>query len=745
MQPAFMLGPNGWVVAKGGTSEDEGRTWFGCGNVGRRGPGGDTHGPRGNECRPASQQQTPTGTATPHSCALNHPATALASALASSHYTDMLNDRARAAAYAEALTACVRPGALVLDIGTGTGLLALLAARAGAGAVVACEQWAPLASLARRVVAANGASDVVNIVSARSDEPPTVAAVKRLGRPADVVVSEILDSALLGEGCLPTMAAVAHDGLLSPDGVAIPSAARLFACVAASPALRDCWAGPATAPGGIAGDCGPTVRPLHTGPLAAAGGLTPLTPPGVIVEIDLTRPTSTHGNTITWLPPATVAGPADAVIVWWEVALAPGVTLSTAPPWTASADANHPPSAWTDHWKQTWAPGLDTLYLAPGDAVALRVEWAATSLAVSIATVRDGGGVACPVPPPPPASAYGPADWLWGAASNANSLAAAAATAAAVAAAGRTAVVTLGDGHLPALAAAAAGADVLAIHESSGAAEATRRVAARVPSLSGKVSSTVLSLALALPPLVPAAAVLAEPHYCRAETGAPWDVLAWWRVLTDLKAAGAVAKNALVSPRSAWLVVVGLHAPDLAASRGPVDSVHGIDLTILDALTADADADTLLPARAAWQCGRTRDATARAAVYALDFALAPSSAAGEVVLLPVTATGSELGRAASGVSASPPSVNGGGVPGTPPPPPSTIVHAVAAWFEFDAVPGFVASRAPSPDGAPAPGPHALLALGSPVDAAAAGGLRVRARLRWGSDGRPRGELCVVRG
>ena len=60
------------------------------------------------------------------------------------------------------------------------------------------------------------------------------------------------------------------------------------------------------------------------------------------------------------------------------------------------------------------------------------------------------------------------------------------------------------------------------------------------------------------------------------------------------------------------------------------------------------------------------------------------------------------------------------------------------------MPGFVAARAPSPGGAPAPGPHALLALGSPVDAAV-GGLRVRARLRWGADGRPRGEVCVVRG
>lgn len=42
-------------------------------------------------------------------------------------------------------------GAHVLDLGTGTGLLALLAARAGAASVVACDLLPPLVAAARQV------------------------------------------------------------------------------------------------------------------------------------------------------------------------------------------------------------------------------------------------------------------------------------------------------------------------------------------------------------------------------------------------------------------------------------------------------------------------------------------------------------------------------------------------------------------------------------------------------------------
>ena len=52
-------------------------------------------------------------------------------------YGEMINDRVRMDAYAAALARTVTPGAVVLDIGTGTGIMALLAVRMGARQVYA--------------------------------------------------------------------------------------------------------------------------------------------------------------------------------------------------------------------------------------------------------------------------------------------------------------------------------------------------------------------------------------------------------------------------------------------------------------------------------------------------------------------------------------------------------------------------------------------------------------------------------
>lgn len=148
------------------------------------------------------------------------------SKIAAWHF-NMLADEARNSAFDRALAKHVNKGDLVLDIGTGSGLLAMMAKRAGAEQVVACEMVADLAQVARQVVADNNMDDAITICNHKSTN---LKVGVDLPRKADVLVSEILDVGLLGEGVLPTFRH-AWANLLNPDAVAIPKAATVEACL----------------------------------------------------------------------------------------------------------------------------------------------------------------------------------------------------------------------------------------------------------------------------------------------------------------------------------------------------------------------------------------------------------------------------------------------------------------------------------------------------------------------------------
>jgi len=114
----------------------------------------------------------------------------------------MLADAARNQAYEAAIARAARDAALTLDIGTGSGLLALFAARGGKGRVVACEAHPMIAEAAQDIVVRNTFADRIQVIAKRSTE---LDAEKDLGGHADLVVSEVLDAGLLGEGVLATL------------------------------------------------------------------------------------------------------------------------------------------------------------------------------------------------------------------------------------------------------------------------------------------------------------------------------------------------------------------------------------------------------------------------------------------------------------------------------------------------------------------------------------------------------------
>lgn len=146
------------------------------------------------------------------------------SKIASWHF-HMLADSARNGAYHEAIRKAVDANKTVLDIGTGSGLLALMAAKAGARKVVACEMVDELANVAKDIVKDNGLDAVIDIHHKKST---SLKVGEELPEKADVYVSEILDTGLLGEGMIPTTRhALQH--LVKPGGQVIPAAADVEA------------------------------------------------------------------------------------------------------------------------------------------------------------------------------------------------------------------------------------------------------------------------------------------------------------------------------------------------------------------------------------------------------------------------------------------------------------------------------------------------------------------------------------
>ncbi|MBF0250513.1 MAG: tetratricopeptide repeat protein [Alphaproteobacteria bacterium] len=133
------------------------------------------------------------------------------------HYP-MMNDKPRNDAYEGAIRAAVTRDTLVLEIGTGAGLLAMMAARAGAEQVVTAEMVPTIARAAAGIVRKNGYGDVITVHNAVS----TALKVGRdLPRKADVLITETFDVGLLGENAVQSIQH-AREHLLRENAVIIP-------------------------------------------------------------------------------------------------------------------------------------------------------------------------------------------------------------------------------------------------------------------------------------------------------------------------------------------------------------------------------------------------------------------------------------------------------------------------------------------------------------------------------------------
>ncbi|CAN0156533.1 unnamed protein product [Ectocarpus sp. 4 AP-2014] len=165
------------------------------------------------------------------------------------HYR-MLNHSARNEAYSRAIQRAVidaaaaavaagrnpEAGVTVLDIGTGTGILAVLAARAGASHVYACEVNSVLCDVAREVLERNGVADRVTVIHKSSGRLQPGVDLPEGG--VDVIVTELVDSGLLGEKIIPVLTDAKARGLLARGGRVVPEGACVYAAVLESDAVR---------------------------------------------------------------------------------------------------------------------------------------------------------------------------------------------------------------------------------------------------------------------------------------------------------------------------------------------------------------------------------------------------------------------------------------------------------------------------------------------------------------------------
>jgi tetratricopeptide (TPR) repeat protein/precorrin-6B methylase 2 len=145
----------------------------------------------------------------------------------------MINDVERNDAYDAALRKAVKPGSLVLEIGTGSGIVAMMAARAGAGKVVTCEVLPALADAARDTIAQNGYADRISVIGKKSTQ---LELGRDLPEKADVFVSELINIGMLAPNMLQILTH-ARRNLVKPEGIIIPAAARIQAALMECPLL----------------------------------------------------------------------------------------------------------------------------------------------------------------------------------------------------------------------------------------------------------------------------------------------------------------------------------------------------------------------------------------------------------------------------------------------------------------------------------------------------------------------------
>ncbi|XP_075433044.1 protein arginine N-methyltransferase 7 isoform X2 [Ascaphus truei] len=283
--------------------------------------------------------------------------------IARSSYADMLHDKDRNEKYYQGIRAAVRrvkergEEAMVLDIGTGTGLLSMMAITAGADFCYAIEVFKPMADTALRIVEKNGFSGKIKIINKHSTEV-TVGSGGDMQARANILITELFDTELIGEGALPSYEH-AQQNLMQDQWEAVPHRATVYAQLVESHRM---WSWNKLLPLRLGSEeirsptemesCpgGPSVCDIQLNQVSQSD-FRPLSDVLAVFRVDFSQQVSSSAASHPVRIRSLASGAAQVVLSWWDMDMDPEgtVTCSMEPHWL------HPtsqPGPWRDHWMQ---------------------------------------------------------------------------------------------------------------------------------------------------------------------------------------------------------------------------------------------------------------------------------------------------------------------------------------------------------------------------------------------------------